>query len=70
MIEALADAVDDAFFQRMLVDDRGIEERCQHRILLGGEACLLAQAAPDRIHQLERFRLTKFGRRDHRRTPS
>ncbi len=49
MVEQLADAIDDAFFQRMVIEDCGIEERREQGILRGGCARFVQQAAPDRI---------------------
>ncbi len=54
MIETFANAIDDAFFQRPVIDDRGIEERGQKRILIGGCAGLFAHAVPDGIDDFYR----------------
>ena len=72
MVEALADAIDDAFFQRTMVDDRRIEESGKEWVLFGSSACFLAHAVPDRVHDLHRaqaFYLANIRYCDHWRSP-
>jgi hypothetical protein len=52
MVETFAYAIDDAFLQRPVIDDRGIEEGGQKRIPLGGCTRFFAHAAPDGIDDL------------------
>ncbi len=65
MIEALADAINDAFLQRPVIDHGRIEERREKRVLLGRRAGFLAQRVPDRIHGRDKLFCADIGSCGH-----
>jgi hypothetical protein len=69
MIEALADPVDHAILEGMMVEHGRVEEGGQQRIVIGGKPRFAAEAVPDRIHRLHVLSLEDFAFCGHCRSP-
>src|SRR5690606_12506149 len=50
MLQALRNAMDDRFFQRVVVQDRRVKKSRKHRIVLDDSLSLRSYGGPDRVH--------------------